>query len=226
MKKENFKSILVKKPWGHEFLIYENSKVAIWYLCIDHLKKTSLHCHPKKKTGFVLLKGKVEVDIGFYKKKIFNKFDKLMIRPGLFHATKSLSKTSSHVIEIETPKNKNDLIRFQDKYGRQKKSYEGKKYMSQIPKGSLQLFNKSKIKKDNFLYEIKIFKKKIQNNFLKKNRIYIILDGGLGVNKNKIVLSPGDIVRQHTIKTLLKSFKPSPSIKILSIKKCLIKKYN
>jgi len=71
LKKENYRSILVKKPWGHEYLIFENSKIAIWYLFIDYNKKTSLHCHPRKKTGFILLNGKVEVDIGFYQKKKF-----------------------------------------------------------------------------------------------------------------------------------------------------------
>ena len=40
-------------------------------------KKTSLHCHPKKKTGFILLDGKVEVMIGFYEKKILKAPDKL-----------------------------------------------------------------------------------------------------------------------------------------------------
>ena len=219
MKKENYRSILVKKPWGHEYLIFENSKIAIWYLFIDYNKKTSLHCHPRKKTGFILLNGKVEVDIGFYQKKNLSKFDKLMIRPGLFHATKSLSKKGSNVLEIETPKNKNDLVRFQDKYGRQKKPYEGKKFMQKIPKDALQLFNKVNINKDNVTYEIKTFKKNINKNFLRKDRIYAILDGGLGINKNQIVLGPGDIIREHTIKILLKSFKPSPSIKILSIKK-------
>lgn len=222
----NFKSILVNKPWGHEYLIYENSKVAIWYLSIDYKKKTSLHCHPKKKTGLILLNGKIEVDVGFYQKKIFSKFDKLMIRPGLFHSTKGLCKKGSIILEIETPKDKNDLVRFKDKYGRQKKPYEGKSFMKTIPQNKLQLFRKSKIKKDGFEYQIKSFKKNINQNFLKKNKIYAILDGGLGINKNQIVLGPGDIVRQNTIKTLLKSFKPTPNIKILSIRKCLTKKYS
>ena len=61
-----------------------------------------------------------------FTKKILKAPDKLMIRPGLFHSTKSLSKDSI-VLEIETPINKNDLVRYKDNYGRENKPYEGKK---------------------------------------------------------------------------------------------------
>ena len=50
-----------------------------------------------------------------------------MIRPGLFHSTKALSKKDSIVLEIETPINKNDLVRYKDNYGRENKPYEKKK---------------------------------------------------------------------------------------------------
>ena len=80
--------------------------------------KTSLHCHPKKKTGFIVLDGKVEVELGFYEKVKLKAPSKLMIRPGLFHSTKALSKNNATILEVETPINKNDLVRFKDNYGR------------------------------------------------------------------------------------------------------------
>ena len=104
------KNLMVKKPWGEEYIICKTNNAATWHLKINSRKKTSLHCHPKKKTGFILLDGKVEVMIGFYEKKILKAPDKLMIRPGLFHSTKSLSKKNSIVLEIETPINKNDFV--------------------------------------------------------------------------------------------------------------------
>ena len=64
--------------------------------------------------------------IGFYE-KILKAPDKLMIRPGLFHSTKAISKKDSIVLEIETPINKNDLVRYKDNYGRENKPYESKK---------------------------------------------------------------------------------------------------
>ena len=57
-----------------------------------------------------------------------------MIRPGLFHSTKPLSKKNSIVLEIETPINKNDLVRYKDNYGRENKPYEGKKKDEKIRK--------------------------------------------------------------------------------------------
>ena len=52
-KNNKYYNKLVKKPWGSEYLIYENSKIAAWLLDISYKKKTSLHCHPLKKTGFI-----------------------------------------------------------------------------------------------------------------------------------------------------------------------------
>ena len=49
--------IAKRKPWGCEFLAYENDNVAIWHLLIDPWAETSLHCHPNKKTGLIVLEG-------------------------------------------------------------------------------------------------------------------------------------------------------------------------
>ena len=43
-----------------------------------------------------------------------------MIARGLFHPIKSLSKGGLLALEFETPVDKNDLVRFKDKYGRKK----------------------------------------------------------------------------------------------------------
>ena len=60
---------VVYKPWGYEYVIYNNTnRLAITFLKINSGHKTSLHCHPKKKTGFIILSGKAQVQIGIYKK--------------------------------------------------------------------------------------------------------------------------------------------------------------
>ena len=68
-KNNNFYSNrVVYKPWGYEYVIYNNgNRLAITLVRIKHGYKTSLHCHPQKKTGFIILSGKALVQIGLYK---------------------------------------------------------------------------------------------------------------------------------------------------------------
>ena len=217
-------NLMVKKPWGEEYIICKTNNAATWHLKINSRKKTSLHCHPKKKTGFILLDGKVEVMIGFYEKKILKAPDKLMIRPGLFHSTKALSKKDSIVLEIETPINKNDLVRYKDNYGRENKPYEGKKKMKKLNDEILfkipKKFGCNIYRYKNLritIEKVKSIKKLIKNR--KKDTIFGILSGGL-VNKNKkYVLSAGDIVRTNTIKKLTEAFQINRQIIILTCSK-------
>ena len=215
---------MVKKPWGEEYIICKTNNAATWHLKINSRKKTSLHCHPKKKTGFILLDGKVEVMLGFYEKKILKAPDKLMIRPGLFHSTKALSKKDSIVLEIETPINKSDLVRYKDNYGRENKPYEGKKEMRklinetlfEVPKRSgCNLYKYKNLKIT--IEKIKSIKKLISNR--NKDTIFGILDGGLVDKKKNYVLSAGDIVRTNTIKKLSDVFKINKQIIILTCSK-------
>lgn len=119
----SYNDIVVKKPWGYEYLIYESADVALWFLHIEKNKATSLHCHPMKTTGLILLEG--EAEIGFIAdSKVIKAPSKQMIRRGLFHSTKALSENGVIVLEIETPNDKQDLVRLVDNYGRSKEGYE------------------------------------------------------------------------------------------------------
>ncbi len=216
--------MMVKKPWGEEYIICEINNSATWHLKILSKKKTSLHCHPKKKTGFILIDGKVEVMVGFYEKKILKAPDKLMIRPGLFHSTKSLSREGSIVLEIETPIDKGDLVRYKDNYGRENKPYESKKEMKnltdevlfEIPKKfGTNVYNYKKLKIT--IERINSLKKLVSNR--EKNTIFGILDGGLVDKKKQYVLSAGDIVRTNTIKKLSKVFQINQKIIIITCSK-------
>jgi len=117
------KDVIVTKPWGYEYLVFETEEVALWLLYIKEGGKTSLHCHPNKTTGLLLLKGNARISfIADYKD--VSAPSKQMFRRGLFHSTEALSSEGIFVLEIETPNNKNDLIRLDDIYGRSNLSYE------------------------------------------------------------------------------------------------------
>jgi len=92
----NYDNRIVLKPWGEEYNIFRNKKkIAITYLKVKKGLSTSLHCHPVKKTGFLILKGTAEVQIGIYKKNIksYPPMSILVLRPGLFHRIKANNKS-------------------------------------------------------------------------------------------------------------------------------------
>ena len=62
-----FNENIVKKPWGYEYLVYENDDVGLWFLYISKDQSTSTHCHPKKTTGLVVLDGEAELSFNLTK---------------------------------------------------------------------------------------------------------------------------------------------------------------
>ena len=88
---------IVKKPWGYEYLMYENEHVALWFLYIKKGERTSTHCHPNKTTGLTLLDGKAEVSFLSDVNKL-SSLNKIMIRKGLFHSTQAVSDIQNKMI--------------------------------------------------------------------------------------------------------------------------------
>ncbi len=119
----SYENNIVKKPWGYEYLAYKNENVGLWFLYIAPGQSTSMHCHPKKTTGLVLLDGEAEISF-LADKRVLKSLDKSMIRRGLFHSTKAISDNGAFIFEIETPVDKQDLVRLNDQYGRASKPYE------------------------------------------------------------------------------------------------------
>ena len=115
---------VVIKPWGHEFLIFENDEVAVWFLSIKKDHATSMHCHPSKKTSLALLAGRALCNT-FRRRNFLTAGDALIIDAAVFHSTKALSLDGIALIEIETPPAKLDLVRLHDHYGREHCGYEG-----------------------------------------------------------------------------------------------------
>jgi mannose-6-phosphate isomerase-like protein (cupin superfamily) len=125
----DYKRLVVQKPWGYEYLMYENQYVAIWMLYLKENHQTSMHAHPNKKTSLLVIKGEVMCSTleGFMSRSAG---DGLVIESSVFHSTRATSKGGAIVMEIESPPNKSDLVRLKDAYGREGTGYESVSQMS------------------------------------------------------------------------------------------------
>lgn len=119
----DYKDKVVIKPWGYEFLIFANAYVAVWFLMIAKDHSTSMHCHTAKKTSLTLLHGKALCNTFRHRNFLFAG-DSVLLEPAVFHSTKALSLDGVQLIETETPPRKVDLVRLEDKYGREHAGYE------------------------------------------------------------------------------------------------------
>ena len=227
IKKINYDNSKVLKPWGEEYNIYRNKKkLAITYLKLTKGESTSVHCHPKKKTGFLILSGTAEVQLGIYKKNIFNykPMSILVLRPGLFHRIKASNKADLYALEIETPYIKTDLIRMEDNYGRKKNGYESLHKSIRLTKNDI-TFNTPSLKKsnnyllNNIKIEISYFSNFKKFSSFDDKSVSIILDGNIINDKSKTVITIGEIVKSYTLKKLSNFFKINKKILILKASK-------
>jgi|TARA_B100000768_G_C11248409_1_gene362885 hypothetical protein len=218
---------IVLKPWGYEYVVYRNlNNLSVTLLSINYNKKTSLHCHPLKKSGFVLLGGKASFQLGLRKKntELHTSPSKRMIARGLFHSIKSVSKNGLLALEFETPVNKNDLVRYKDSYGRTQKPYEGKKFTKAIESEFIK-FKKPKFGKEQ-IYKIgemnlslevhKDFKTILKN---KNSTIFGILEGSISDKKGRNILSYGDIIKTDDLKILSDVFKIKKKLSVVKVYK-------
>jgi hypothetical protein len=220
----NYNINIVKKPWGYEYLAYENKHIALWFLYIKHTHSTSLHCHPNKTTGLILLDGKADVSFLNDTNKL-NPTNKIMIRKGLFHSTKATDERGAWIFEVETPVDKQDLVRFKDNYGREGKPYEDETF--EIPKVEDCLWIEEPKDNSQLTYNFancKLIVKNIDNISdiaeLDDSLNVMFLKGGLQSEYGQNVAGPGDIVVSNTLKQLIEVFtKVDPQTIIMIIKR-------
>lgn len=114
---------MIIKPWGREYRAYADDFLDVWHLQINAGHATSMHAHPRKVTYLLCLSGRgltttlthsVEVRPGSV----------LRIARGVFHSTENTGDDPLMLIEVETPRNKYDLIRLRDGYQREGAGYE------------------------------------------------------------------------------------------------------
>jgi mannose-6-phosphate isomerase-like protein (cupin superfamily) len=181
----------VTKPWGYEYLAYQNDEVGLWILHITPNHSTSMHCHTTKTTGLIVLDGQIEISfIG--DKSVLNKLDKRMIRRGLFHSSRSISDKETILLEIETPNNKSDLVRLTDNYGRKLTPYENDFI---APRTDFLHIDES-IKDYNYANcKIRLFTITDAEDFtnLNDDTLLVFLKGGINTSSNENVVIPGDV---------------------------------
>jgi mannose-6-phosphate isomerase-like protein (cupin superfamily) len=119
----DYRNIVVNKPWGYEYLWYQNESVAIWFLRITAGQSTSLHCHAKKRTSLIVLDGTVQCTTIDDKYRL-NTLEAVVLEPCVFHSSMAVADKGAFIMEIETPPMKGDLVRMHDAYGRQGTAYE------------------------------------------------------------------------------------------------------
>ena len=199
--------VVVKKPWGYEYLMYESTQVALWLLHIRNGQQTSMHCHPTKTTGLVLLRGEAELSF-LTDNKILRAPEKQMIRRGLFHSTRAVSACGILMFEIETPNDKSDLVRLSDKYGRASSGYETENceedrneacvWIDELTDGQVHEYQVQGIPFDvSCSSSLDFLDKKGAND------IVIFLKGGLGKRvdgRKHLATIPGDIGRVHVVR--------------------------
>ena len=218
-KMKDFKDYIVPKPWGKEYLLFRNGDVAIWILNINFNEKTSMHCHPKKNTGLVVMDGSAKVQF-LNSSYSLKSLDKIMIFKGHFHSTTCLSKSGLTLLEIESPEDKNDLVRLNDNYGRANNPYESEDTWLKRTKN--EIFIDSVNKHQQHVLSgcvLKIINNPSKEDLIDKdyNEMFIILKGGLETSKKEGILSPGDVVSSQNMTLLVNKFNISENTEIMHV---------
>lgn len=219
----NFENVIVLKPWGYEFLLFENKNLSIWILYLEHEKSTSFHCHSKKLTGLVSLIGKIKVSF-FENFQIIEPLKKVMIRQRLFHSSQSLSEEGSFLLEVETPSEKNDLIRLSDSHGREGLPYETiEKYRERSNEIFIKENEEGIFKVCDKNIEIKSISNKEEILEINDEDVLIILEGCFlkNIKNNSLsLLSSGDCLYGAVYKKIFSSIDEiSDNTKIMIISK-------
>ncbi len=130
-----FSCTAVIKPWGYEYLVHESDDKTIcsWVL---HMKNngagTSLHCHRTKKTRIIVLEGEVLVKT-IHKEMRLPENNEVIIDQETFHSLVALSENTI-LVEIESPSNKPDAVRWKDHWGRDRQEYESQCELVELDK--------------------------------------------------------------------------------------------
>jgi rfaE bifunctional protein nucleotidyltransferase chain/domain len=197
--KINYKNKICLKPWGYEYLSYENTKIGIWIIYINKNNKTSLHTHFNKDTTMIILSGCVKLNLIDDKYKLLSLLDIINIPKNKFHGIECISDTAI-ILELEifneniNYSNKNDLFRISDNYNRENTGYESSISISEdLIKYNYKYFENN--------YNDDIFKLHTDINKINNiESIYILLNGI--INYNNIYIKEGSIIDINIINSL------------------------
>lgn len=221
----DYKDVIVNKPWGYEYLLFENKYVAIWVLYLKQGAKTSMHCHPKKKTSLLVLDGEVKTS-SLHTLFDLKTLDTLVIDRGVFHSTASEFSNGSFIMEIESPPDKADLVRLKDEYGRENQGYEGTSQFSrELEKYEYHGFHDHKDvyerkltqkilkQKRNLILHVKEDWENVYNEIKQKEfAVLSFLDISIKDENGVTLLEPGDICEGLWFCNQYKKLAPSAKI--------------
>ena len=219
----DFSKVIVRKPWGREYLAYTSGSTDIWILYLKKDAATSMHCHPNKKTSLIVLGGEV-VCSTLNETYNLKEGDMLIFNKGVFHSTKAVSERGSLVMELESPPKKTDLIRLKDKYGRESKGYELPKDMCfDLSEYERVFLNESNLyrKIGNMGISIGNLKEILDlETYLRKNdaSINILIEGEILDEGNNKLFDIGDVIEKSALKKIINA-RITKQIKIISIQK-------
>lgn len=210
----DYQNVIVRKPWGYEYLMYQNDQVGVWFLSIQEGARTSLHCHPHKKTGLILLAGEAKVSF-LNDSKSLKALSKLNIGKGIFHSTAGVSPGGISVIEVETPREKENLVRLDDEYERDQVAYEGPEAMIPMDETCVRLDPPEAGREFRYSLAgssltVEKFRTVDPLRHRPVHEIIAVLEGGLISNSGDPVLSPGDVLSGDTLDRLAEKFLMSP----------------
>ena len=192
----DYKNKVCLKPWGHEFLIYESNHISIWMLSINQNHKTSLHTHFNKDTTLIVLNGCVKLNL--IDDQIMLPIMNIVNIPKYkFHGIEALT-TNTILLEIEifskdvAFSDKNDVLRIDDIYDREKTGYESSINIST----DFEAFDYIYLTENFHNQTFKVFNPSTCLHKICNSNIYILLDGI--INNNGLYIHEGSIV-PHTI---------------------------
>jgi len=122
--KDHHLNDLIEKPWGCEYRVYCDCIFDVWKLHINANQSTSMHCHIQKDTVLICLSGSGYTKFLDGTRHKLKKGDSVYINRGVFHQTIASGDEELQLIEVENPRNKFDLLRLNDSYGRKNTAYE------------------------------------------------------------------------------------------------------
>jgi mannose-6-phosphate isomerase-like protein (cupin superfamily) len=126
---DDYTGYAVLKPWGYEFQVFNTDRCSVWAACLRPNQSVSMHCHQTKQASFIPLGG--DVDLKTLRFAVH--LDRMItVDAGVFHSQENTGTTDAFFLEYETPSDKADLVRYKDRYGREKLGYEGKNKMVPI----------------------------------------------------------------------------------------------
>jgi len=213
----DFSNVVIKKPWGYEYQLYNDEKSSSWILFLEKNSMTSMHCHIYKKTSLIVLQGEV-IFSTLNEGIILKEGDCIVLDKKVFHSTQNIGCDKAILLEVEIPSRKTDVLRLLDNYGRESKGYESSYDMlDNIKYPNFKIDEKDFVLKKfgNSRLSISFFEEGSKIDKINED-IWIILDGRIFEKNNKNYFYPGDVLSINDNSSIEFLY----SSKVLRIKLC------